>query len=441
MRLTRRNSVIIVSLVIGLAVVAVWILRWQRLRDSRETQAQWAGLQEIAVRTGEITDSISALGNLEPYTRVEVRPEVAGRIESVFVKEGEFVRKGQALVKIDPKDLLAKLRQAEASYLSAQVKLNRLLAGTSAADLAQAEASYEQARVSLDDAKKQLSRDEVLFRAGAISEQQLQDSRTKVELSQQQFTAAKEKLESLRRAPDKEDVEVARAELAQAEANLNAIRDQVNSVTVKAPIDGTVTDVKVQANDIVNESTTLVVVADLSKMKAVIPVNEIDIPKIAPGQAVSITLDALPGQRFEGRVSSVGYEGQVRDNIVTYEVIASIPNSDGKLKGGMTADVTIILQSKKDVLIVPVGALQERRGETIVLVPGEDGPVPRSVKVGVRNDSVAEIVEGLSPGDRILARGAYQMPSSGSNVRSGFDASRMPFGSPFMMNMRTGPRR
>ncbi|HHV61265.1 MAG TPA: efflux RND transporter periplasmic adaptor subunit [Firmicutes bacterium] len=425
MRLSRRKSAIIASLIIAVAVIT-GILGWQRVHNNRNNkQASLTSMEEIPVRIGDVTAAVSALGNLEPYMRVEVKSEVVGKIEKVFVKEGDSVKKGQPIARIDPGDLLFKLKQAEAGYLSARAKLNKLLAGPDASDLAQAETSYEQARISLEDARKQLSRDEALFRTGAISEQQFQDSRSRVKLSEQQFLAAKEKLESLRRGANKEDIEVARAELTQAEANLDSIRSQVNSLTATAPMDGTVTSVEVEVGDLVNEETPLAVVADLTKMKAVVPVNEIDIPKIVPGQQVVITLDALPGQRFQGKVSSVGHEPQIKDNIVTYEVTASIPNSGGKLKGGMTADVTVVLQSKKDVLVVPVEALHERRGQTMVLVPGESGPVPKPVRVGLRNDSVAEIVDGLSQGDRVLVRRVNQETPPGST------STRAQSGNPF----------
>ncbi|HHY46084.1 MAG TPA: efflux RND transporter periplasmic adaptor subunit [Firmicutes bacterium] len=451
MRPSRRKSVIIVCLIIAVVAV-VGVLGWQRLHNNRNARALSTSMEEIPVRAGDVAATVSALGNLEPYVRVEVKCEAAGKIERVFVEEGDPVKKGQPIARIDPGDLPVKLKQAEAGYLSARAKLNKLLAGPDASDLAQAEASYEQARISLEDAKKQLSRDEALFRTGAISEQQLQESRSRVKLNEQQFLAAKEKLESLRRGPDKEDIEVARAELAQAEANLDSIRSQVNSLTATAPIDGTVTDIKVQVGDVVKEETSLAVIADLTKMKAVIPVNEIDIPKIAPGQQVLITLDALPGQRFQGKVSSVGYEGQIKDNIVTYEVTASIPNPGGKLRGGMTADVTVVLQSKENVLVVPIEALQERRGQTIVLVPGDDGPTRRPVRVGLRNDSVAEIVDGLSLGDRVLVRRVNQVTSPGSTVPRaqfgnpfgvtppGFSTPRTPSGNRFGTDMSEGRR-
>ena len=435
----RRRVVMVVSLIALVGIVS-GIFGWQRVRGARDNQALQARFQEVNPHIGEITESISALGNLEPYLRVEVKPEVDGKVERIFVKQGELVKKGQRIVKIDPGDLPVILKQAEAGVLSARAKLNKLLAGPDASDVAQMETSYEQARISLDDAKKQLARDEALFHNGAISEQQFQDSRSRVKLAEQQFIAAKEKLDSARSGPKKEDVEVARAELAQAEANLASIKRQMDSLTVVAPIDGTITDVAVQEGDVVKQGATLVTLADLTKMKAVIPVNEIDMPKIVPGQQVAITLDALPGQRFHGKVSSVGYEGQIRDNIVTYEVTADIPNPDGKLRGGMTADVTVILQSKKNVLVLPVDALQERYGRTIVLVAGQDGPVPRSVKVGLRNDSFVEIVDGLSEEDRVLIRETAQQmtPSGYSDTRAPFRSSsdtRVPSGNQFRINM------
>ncbi|NPV53087.1 MAG: efflux RND transporter periplasmic adaptor subunit [Firmicutes bacterium] len=412
----RRLHILFAVILISIAIVAITLGITRSA--TRKTAADQIRVQTIPARIGDISETVSALGTLEPATRVELKAELAGRIRGILVAEGDIVKKNQVIAELDTRDLEVKLKQAEANYLSARADLNKLLAGPSEADLAQASSAYEQARLALQSAKDQVARDKALYDKGALSKQQWEDSSTKLKTCEQQLLATKKKLDDLQAGPRKEDVDAARARVSQGEADLAAARRDLESASIRAPIGGTVIDIPVQEGDMVNAGATLAVVADLAHMKAVIPVNEIDVPKLRHGQEALIRVDALPNERFSGKVTEIGYEGMVRDNIVTYEVTADVPNPDGRLRPGMTVDVNIVLRSKRNTLIIPVDALIDRGGRTIVMISGEKGPISRQVTTGLRTDTMVEIVDGLAPGDNVVLP-LEGRPSSGNYGSSG----------------------
>lgn len=437
---------------------------WQAFHVDRRSAATLAAgaWQEVPVRRGPISETISALGTIVPGTQVDVLAQTAGIIRRVAVQEGDEVRPGQLLVQLDSQDAEVQVKQAQASLLSAQANLAKLLAGTSDADLAQAEASLEQAQASWRSASDQLKQDEALFKAGAVSQQELARSQDQLSTASRQLQAAQEKLAELKKGPTPEDLRAARAQVAQAEANLAAAQRNLAQTKVVAPIAGTVTSLSAQAGASVKSGDVLAVIADLGRMEAQVPINEIDAPNVRAGQAVSLTLDALPGRTFRGQVSSLAYQSSVQDNIVTYLAKIQVDNQDRALRPGMTVDASIILNTHPDALLVPVEALEETAtGRTFVWVPagsasanqrGQAGPgatgfggasrrtssgaapfgsrqqaratnagaVPAAggagtpaegavrvpVQVGLRNDTLAEITGGLREGDVVLIRWA-----------------------------------
>ncbi|NLJ37717.1 MAG: efflux RND transporter periplasmic adaptor subunit, partial [Candidatus Atribacteria bacterium] len=176
---------------------------------------------------------------------------------------------------------------------------------------------------------------------------------------------------------------------------------------VKSPISGTVIDMNVKVGDIIQtgSATTTNITAtidDMSTMKVVVPINEIDVPRVKEGMKARVVLDALPDKPFDGKVDSISYLGKITENVVTYDATILIPNPDRIIRPEMTADVEITTEFKENATIIPLEALIEKEGKGFVLLATQEGEtIEKEVKIGIRNDNQVEIIEGLNLGDSV----------------------------------------
>ncbi|MCS7241126.1 efflux RND transporter periplasmic adaptor subunit [Candidatus Caldatribacterium sp.] len=397
-------------------------------QESFSTKPQAGSSQTVLVRRGKIADTISELGTLEPLSKVEVIAEESGRVAEVLVREGDKVEKGQLLLRLDTQDLEISRTQILAQLKSAQIDLRELLAQPTEVELRSKEAQYTEALLSLEEAKKTLARNEKLFAQGAVSQEELEASRNEVIRREKAFLVAQAELEETRKKPKPEDVERAKARVEEIEASLRSIERRISKAEIRSPLSGLVLVVNVEEGDFVSSGTSAtggtspVVVADLSTMKVDVPVNEVDIPKVKVGQKARITLDAFPGKVFMGEVVSVAYQGRTTENVVTYDTTVHLPNPEGLLRAGMTANVEIIVEEKENVLLVPASALREEGGKSFVFVKNAQGqPERREVVLGVRSDTFVEVVEGVREGEEVFLtppEGPQETPQTGQGSSS-----------------------
>jgi len=194
------------------------------------------------------------------------------------------------------------------------------------------------------------------------------------------------------------EAEGQRARVRQAEADAAQREEDVASLVVRAPIDGTVLAVAVDPGDQVTATTQLAAVGDLDHLVVTVAVDELDVAKVQAGQPAAVTFEALPGRSFQGAVTAIALEGTAQSGVTTYDVEVEIPG-DAAIRPGMTAAVAIEVGRRANVLLVPVETVSAR-GEVTVLVNGK--LEARRVKVGLQNDVDAEVLSGLQEGDMVL---------------------------------------
>ncbi len=252
----------------------------------------------------------------------------------------------------------------------------------------------------------------------------------------------------------------------QAQLNVTDLKNQINDLTVRAPIDGTVSGMDIKEGDEIGDSKsssssntaaassgTLGKIINTDQMEVSFSVDEVEIAKVKVGQPANITVDALPDQNFNGKVMEIAEEGVVTNNVGSFEVTILIDNPKKLLKSGMTANVTIVTAQKDDVVLIPIEALQEMGQRKFVLTPVPEGAsVPASsgrtqgsagaagaagsgqrqgrkqVSVGLTNESYAEITEGLQEGDKILLPGVQANSARPNGMMPGFGGGNRPGG-------------
>lgn len=328
---------------------------------------------------GDITFSCTATGTVNPLTTVLVGTQVSGRIKNLYADYNSPVTRGQLIAEIDPATFEAQLEQARANLLSAQASLTK-------------------AQVTLKEAHRDLERKRELFKNNIIGKSDLDNEETNYEVSRSQ-------------------VSLAEAQVVQAQAAFSFAETNLRYTKIISPVDGIVISRNVDIGQTVAatfQTPTLFTIAqDLSKMQINTNVDEADIGKIEVGQQAEFTVDAYPDLVFKGIVTQVRNAPVVVQNVVTYDVIIEVENPELKLKPGMTANVTILVESLKQVLRIPNAALRFRPKEHIeegflrkeqgVWISENGKPVFVNLKTGISDSMYAEILEGdLAEGQDVI---------------------------------------
>ena len=316
-RLRQRLTWIIAAVVLLGAVVA-----WRM--SGRDAPA--AQFQTAAVDRGDIVSRVSASGTLSATVTVDVGSQVSGRIQSLFADFNSVVKKGDRIAKIDPSLFEAAVAQSQANVMAAEGNLTKL-------------------QVQAEDAERQARRSTQLFADRLISENDRDNA-----VANARAAAA--------------SVQQAQGQLAQARAALRQAQTNLRYTDILAPTDGIVISRAVNVGQTVAASFSAPVLftmaQDLRAMEVHTSVAESDIGRLRDGMAVSFTVDAYPGEPFQGRIREIRNAAQVVQNVVTYDAVIDVANPELKLKPGMTATVTVIADRRDGVLRVPNAALRFR---------------------------------------------------------------------------------
>ena len=339
------------------------------------------------IEKGDISDTVSATGNINAVTTVQVGSQVSGTIQQIYADFNSRVKKGQVIAKIDPQIFEASVVQARGS-------------------VANMTAALEKAKIVTTDTLRTLRRNQELIKNGYVAQADVDAAETAYDSAVSQQKSAEAQLDQ------------ARGALSIAETNLRY-------TTIVSPVEGTVISRNVDVGQTVAASfqtpTLFTIAQDLTKMQIDTNVDESDIGKTIAGQQATFTVDAYPGKQFSGKVIQVRNSPIVTQNVVTYDVVVHVDNKDLSLKPGMTANVSIRIRDFKDALKIPNAALRYRpsteksgkkgEGEKEKESPGgrvytldKDGkPAAIQVKTGISDGTDTLLVEGnLKQGDEVI---------------------------------------
>jgi HlyD family secretion protein len=335
-RLIKRIAVMLA--VLGLiGGVAAWYLE--------RSNGQAFSYRTVQVTRGDLLVSISATGTVEPEEVIDVGAQVAGQIVSFgkdangkTVDYGSAVKEGTILARIDDSLYAADAAQAEAQVQSAKVGLQR------------AEADLEQMKAKLQQAERDWLRAQKLGPSEALAQ-------ASYDAYQSTYEIAKANV-----AVGEAAILQAKASQAQAEALARRAQRNLGYCTIKSPVKGIIIDRRVNIGQTVvaslNAPSLFLIAKDLTRMQIWVAVNEADIGKIRPGQPVTFSVDAFPGETFRGKVGKVRLNASMTQNVVTYTVEVTTDNSSGRLLPYLTANVQFELNRLSDVLLVSNAALR-----------------------------------------------------------------------------------
>ena len=365
------------------------------------------------VRRNFTPRSVLATGVVSAQVGAEVRvgARVSGKVERVFTRIGDMVKKGDLIAQLEKEDLDAIVSQRRAELEIARARLSALeRLFPKEVEKAEADVAKWQATVTL--AGKNLERTEDLVKEDLTSEQELDQAKEQLAVAEAELVSATKALELIKTQYN-EDIRLARFEVQSAKAVLANAKAQLSFATVTAPISGVVASISTQEGETVAagmNAPTFVTIIDLGRLQVDAYVDEVDIGKIEPGQRAAFTVDAFPAREFEGRVQAIYPKAVIQENVVNYDVVVEIIHSyEGLLRPEMTASVTIFLADRKNVLVVPVRAIKREQGKNIVYVLKDGQPQPREVKVGWQDSRWIEIVAGVEEGQSVLTQIPYEI--------------------------------
>jgi HlyD family secretion protein len=384
----------------GVVLVAALVIASASAKRERGTEVRF---EKVSRR--DLVAAVTASGKVQPKTKVDVSPDITGRITRLAVHEGDLVTKGQFLLQIDPTIYEAGLQRAQATYASAQ------------ASLVQSIASRDQASRALDRAKQLKTQNPNL-----ISDEQLEQAQTAFNVAEAVANSAQHQ------------VDQARAGMAEA-------RDQLAKTHIVAPMAGRVTRLAVEEGEMAvpgnfsRDVGLLLTISDLSVIQTKVNVDETDVVRIHLGDSVEVSIDAFPDTAFVGQVTKIANSALLaqaaavtgsNDRAVDYEVEITLTNPPADVRPDLSATARIITDTRKQSLSIPIIALTVRENAPVtpesrrdtaqvgkkketegVFIVANGKATFRAVRVGIAGDEYFEVLDGVKEGEQIVA-GPYQ---------------------------------
>jgi multidrug efflux pump subunit AcrA (membrane-fusion protein) len=368
------------------------------------------------VQLGTISSVVTATGTIAAYRESKIGPKISGRCERIFVEEGDHIKEGQMLARLDQSSLIIAKKQAQAALATAKATLNKVLAGTRQELIEQAEADFTSAKANLDWAQKEFARNEALYRRHVVSEKSLDSIKMQLQVAEAQYKKAEEYLEMAKRGSTKEDIEVASAQVAQAEVALKMAEQNLEDSVIAAPFAGVVVKRLKNEGEYITSTpdTPIIYIADINKVNVEVDIPEDKIRDLCLGQRAEIRVDGYPDEVFQGQVSLI--RPLIDSATRTFTVKLEVPNPDFMLKPGMYARVKITLLDKKGVPIIARDAVLKRDDMSYVMLVTNSKAREQTIKTGLAQGNRVEVLDGVSPGDLVIVSG-HQGLKSGIPVK------------------------
>jgi HlyD family secretion protein len=420
----------------------------------------------VTVQTGhavkqDLASVVTASGEIKPKNYINIGANAVGSITELLVKEGEHVRKGQLLAKIEDVQPEADVQAQKATIQSAEADSSAAEAGLKASDenISTLQASIEQSKADLSRMKAELDRAESLYKEQLMAKQDFDLKRFSYEAQMSAVKASEARVTQARAQREQMSAQLSSAQrrVAMSKANLVRFNDLLQKRNSYAPLDGVVTNLPVRVGETVvpglqNQSGTIIMtIADMSLITAEVKVDETDIVNVSLGQVVDITIDAIPNKTFKGHVTEIGNTAILRSTGVAasqsaissqeakdFKVVVALDNPPDEIRPGLSCTSKITTATRQNVLTIPIQALTVRQrgdlenkplvGNTAVaavktdpaaekakkeeitgvfVIVGEKAQF-REVKTGITGATDIEVVSGLKDGDQIIT-GTYQV--------------------------------
>ena len=369
----------------------------------------------VRVEQTDIRSVISTNGRIEPVNNFEAHAPIATTVRRVLVKEGDHVRKGQLLVELDDANARTEAARAETQLKAAQADLSAVERGGNQEEVLNLDAQLVKAHTDRDTAQRNLEALKKLEPQGAASAGEVREAENALARANAQLNLLQQKQTKRYSRPEVAKVEAQRSE---AQAAYAAAQNVLAKSNVRAPFDGIAYALPAKQGAFVNPGDLLLQVADLRKVLVRAFVDEPDVARLAPGELIEVTWDAIPGRTWEAKVGVVPSTVRLHGARNVGETTCIVDNTDLKLLPNVNVGVTIVTGEHENVLVVPREAIRNDDTNPYVLLVLDHELKRRSVDTGLSNLTQVEIRKGLAVRDTIALNSSNGKPiGDGTQVK------------------------
>ncbi len=447
--------------IVSVGVLAAMMLCLPVISYSQEKGGTSVPVKVMVAKRGQMSQELSLTADVGPQSSVTIVPKVGGTLEEIRVRLGDRVKEGQVIAKIDSKEYLLGVKQAEAAFSAAetqwnlvkataeteflsnlaqvqaalkmaQANLDKIRKGARKEEIERADAAYQQALANAKAMKKDLNRARDNYEKGAISDQQFDRAELQFNVAQAQLAAGKANLDLVKKGAREEDIKVVEAQMEQTQAQLKtleALREarsweakikgaqaqaeqaevalglakiRLEDCTIKAPISGIISTRFVDVGSMVGPIQPLVSIVDVDTLKLLTHANDEDLNKIKFAQRVEVKVGTYLNQVYEVRETNIS---PVMDPLSRkIKVNIRIPNPDYLIKPGMFPKIRLLAE-QENALLIPRVAVIRKEGEDLVFVVRDNLAHLQKVDLGLEEGNVVQILDGLKEGDQVVISG------------------------------------
>ncbi|MBN1764632.1 MAG: efflux RND transporter periplasmic adaptor subunit [Sedimentisphaerales bacterium] len=400
----------VILLGLGTAVVnRIYKLHTTQSAESIDKIQEKEGIP-VKVFETEVRDlkkTISLSGSIEPCQQISISPTLTERIMEIPVTTGQLVEPGDLLVILEDTTSKLRLANAQAGLDQARQQLTRLENGSRPEEIDAARAMMEQARAAFELQEIEVKRQQQLYDEEATTLKQLQDTQSGYSTARAALDAATAQYELIKKGPRQEDIEIARTQVTLAQLALDRAQKDLNDHYLRAPFSGVVTLKILEPGDVVEMNKPIFQLCNISKVYLDLNISELYIPHVSVGMTVEIRVDSLGDTAFSGTVAEINPLANQTDR--SYRTRIIIDNEKGLILPGMFARAQIITGQIRQAMVVPLDAVHSEGDHNYVLILDHQLIVQRrDVTVGKTYQDTIHIVEGLSPGDKVITL-SYQV--------------------------------
>jgi len=347
---------------------------------------------------------IEYVGVLEAFLKVRISNELGGTIEKLNFEKGNRVKKSDLLAEIGSSSMRLQIQEAKAARDAAKSNLRKMVKGSRPQEIEIATAGVQEAQAALSEAEKNFKRIERLHEIRAVSNSAYDTAQRQMSTAKARMDSAKQRLDLAKKGPRIEDVNAARAQLAQAEAALALMEDRLKKSIIRAPISGTIAYRDVEKGEVIPAGTPITSIINLDRLKIKISLNERDLQILSRKKDFAFTVDAIPEETFFAHVSFLSPTAESGTRFFPMELVVEKP--DPRMADGMTARIKFPITGKHKSIKLPASWLAEQNGQVGLFVVAGGKAIFKPVRLGSYYDNRVEILSGLENREQVVTNPA-----------------------------------
>jgi HlyD family secretion protein len=366
-------------------------------------------VQVAPVEKTTIQQTINTQAILFPRQQAAIVPKISAPVKKFLVKRGSGVRAGQLLAVLENRDLSAAAQENKGSYDQAQAAYETTTGASLPEEIQKAESDVQQAQAALSAQEKVYQSRQQLFEQGALPRKELDQSRVDFTQASNQYSIAEKHLDALMAIGKQQELKSAAGQLESAKGKYLGAEAQLSYSEIRSPMDGVITDRPLYPGEMAAAGTPLLTVMDISSVIAKAHIPQSDAAALQVGDKGTMTVPGIDDP-IEGKVTVVS--PALDPNSTTVEVWLEAKNPKHQLKPGTSVQLALTAKTVKDALVIPANSvITAPDGTAAVMLAGTDGRAhQKPVKLGIRNGDDVQIVDGVTPNDKVIAVGAYGLP-------------------------------